>query len=283
MNCPICNHNQFKVLFSKKGVDQNLYDIVQCRKCKVVQTYPQPIEIEQFYQRNYFHKRTDRGYNNYLSDALKKQLISVWELNLKDLGFFSYEEKILNDHPKLLEIGCAAGYFLEYMKLRGWDVLGVEISKEMSDFAKNQLGLNVVNQDFLEFDITINEFDCVVLWASIEHFKDPIRVFKKIDLVLKPKGVFVFSTCRWGLIARLLKDRWRFMNVPEHLFFFNETQLEQILASIGFKKISRITYGSGFTSKPEMSLIYRLSKRFFDTLVKRIHQGDMLAMMFQKV
>jgi len=169
------------------------------------------------------------------------------------------------------------------MKLRGWDVLGVEISKEMSDFAKNQLGLNVVNQDFLEFDITINEFDCVVLWASIEHFKDPIRVFKKIDLVLKPKGVFVFSTCRWGLIARLLKDRWRFMNVPEHLFFFNETQLEQILASIGFKKISRITYGSGFTSKPEMSLIYRLSKRFFDTLVKRIHQGDMLAMMFQKV
>lgn len=286
MNCKICNYNDLKTLFTKTGKDQNVYFIVQCNNCGIVQTYPQPEDVYSLYKNDYFEKRTDRGYNNYLSQDLKNQLIYVWQLNLKDLGFFNYEKEIFkkNQNPRLLEIGCAAGYFLEYMKNRNWDVMGVEISKEMSDFAIKKLQLNVINQDFLKSTFNYNSyFDCVVLWASIEHFKDPLFAFKKIYDSLKSEGLFIFSTCRWGLLAKWQKEKWRFMNVPEHLFFFNEDQLTQILHRIGFKKISLITYGSGLTKKAKMSFSYRFAKNVLDKLVKITHNGDMLAMMFKKI
>lgn len=285
MRCKICDHNQCKILFSKKGKDLNLYYIVKCKSCGVIQTYPQPEEIKHLYQKEYFETRTDRGYNNYLSEKLKNQLIKVWELNLNDLNFYQYENKIFQREPKpkLLEIGCAAGYFLEYMKNRHWEVMGVEISEEMCEFAQKQFHINVINIDFLSlnFDYKSN-FNCIVLWASIEHFKDPISVFKKVYDLLKDKGIFIFSTCRWGILAKIQKEKWRFMNVPEHLFFFNEKQLTNILHEIGFKKVSMITYGSGLTAKPDMNFFYKLSKTILDKVVKLINQGDMLAMMFIK-
>lgn len=283
MKCGICNFNELEKLFTKIGKDQKLYQILKCKNCKVVQTFPREINSKDLYEKDYFEKRTDRGYNGYTSENIKKTLIQTWEFNLKDLDFYKYEKEIFkkNSKPKLLDIGCASGFFLEYIQKRNWEVYGVEISKEMADFAKDQFNLNVWNGDFLEYKTDLS-FDCITMWASIEHFSDPIKVFEKIAQLLKTKGIFIFSTCRWGFLAKIKKENWRFMNVPEHLYFFNEKQLEKILKSLNFKLISYITYGSGFTKKENASLIYKIFKLTFDKLVKIINMGDMLAMIFIK-
>ncbi|MFN3605325.1 MAG: class I SAM-dependent methyltransferase [Leptonema sp. (in: bacteria)] len=283
MKCGICNSLEIKELFYKKGSDNQTYAIIQCKKCKVVQTFPKPAFTNHFYQKNYFEKRTDRGYDNYISKESKEVLIRTWELNLKDLNFFDYENELFqkNKKPTLLEIGCAGGFFLEYMLKRGWFVEGVEISKEMTEFAKLNLNLNVWNGDFIQYN-SKNQYDCIVMWATIEHFFDPIAIFKKISTLLKKNGIFIFSTCRWGFLAKIKKENWRFMNVPEHLYFFQERQLVQILETMNFNKISSITYGSGFTRKTNMGIIYKTLKFIFDKLVKKLNMGDMVAMMFKK-
>ncbi len=283
MICKICNSKKLKRLFSKIGRDKNEYSILQCKTCNVIQTYPQPENTSFLYEEDYFEKRTERGYNHYISPFLKKELIRVWELNLKDLKFDKLTRKLWNfkNNLELLEIGSAAGFFLEYMKNKNWNVTGVEISYTMVEFAKKKLKLNVIHGDFLDIEFN-HKYDCIVSWATIEHVKDPVYAFKKIYKILNQNGVFIFSTCRWGFFSKILKENWRFMNVPEHLFFFNEKTLDTILRDIGFRRYSMITYGSGLTKKNNMSILYRISKTVMDKLVKIVNSGDMIACLYIK-
>lgn len=284
MKCGICNSSKIKILFEKKGKDDQIYKIIKCKQCKVVQTYPRPSIVNDLYKKEYFEKRTDRGYNQYTSEETKKILIKTWECNLKDLNFFEYEKEIFkkNQSPKLLEIGCASGFFLEYIRHRGWQVEGVEISREMSEFANQNFKVNVWNLDIMDFNPR-TKYDCIVLWATIEHFVNPLAILNKICDLLNQNGVLILSTCKWGFLAKVRKQKWRFMNVPEHLYFFDQTSLTAIIENLHFKKISYITYGSGMTTKKNMNFYYKFFKTIFDFLVKKIYMGDMMVMMFKKI
>jgi hypothetical protein len=73
------------------------------------------------------------------------------------------------------------------------------------------------------------------------------------------------------------------MNVPEHLFFFSLQGLKHLFAEHGFETVARITYGSGFTTRSNASIAYRLAKRFADPLVKMTGQGDMMALHLRRI
>ena len=75
----------------------------------------------------------------------------MFRLNLEDLGFFTWE-KSLSKPKRTIDIGCAAGYFVNYMKNQGWNSEGVEIAEGPVRFAKEVLQLNITKADFLEWD-----------------------------------------------------------------------------------------------------------------------------------
>ena len=145
------------------------------------------------------------------------------------------------------------------------------------------LQLNITKADFLEWDREIKEkFELITLWASIEHLHKPKETLEKIYSHLKPGGRMILSTCRYGILARITGINWRYMNVPEHLYYYSLDALIRECEKIGFKKISSITYGSGMTAKKDSSWIYRTTKKFMDSFVKWTNQGDMMAIQFEK-
>ncbi|HNC00467.1 MAG TPA: class I SAM-dependent methyltransferase, partial [Leptospiraceae bacterium] len=89
-------------------------------------------------------------------------------------------------------------------------------------------------------------------------------------------------TCSYGILARLTGIRWRYLNVPEHLYYYSLKGLISECEKIGFKKISHITYGSGLTAKKDASIFYKVAKKFLDRFVKWTDQGDMMAIQFIK-
>lgn len=256
------------------------------------------------YEASYFEKRTDRGYDNYFSGELKQQIRRVYEQNLDDLGFFDYEEACLGDawflqhceeqagaetehrdyRPRALDAGCAAGYFVEFLQDRGWNSQGVELSRAAAKFGIDELGLNILIADFLTSKRLPKEsYDLLTFWASIEHMHSPRGVFERCRELLKPGGRLILSTCRYGLLARWRGEDWRFMNVPEHLFFFSLNGIRKMAEDCGFRTVASVTYGSGFTTKKDASLFYKAAKAVADPLVKRTDQGDMMALHFVKV
>jgi len=276
--CIICKTDDLKILFKKESPIGESFTLIKCRQCGLQFLSPRPTEeeIKKYYERKYFTRRTDRGYNDYFSSSLKAEIERVFKLNLKDLNFFDFE-KGLNKDKRLLDIGCAAGYFLNYMNKRGFDVTGVDVSKCCVDFARTSK-LNVKNHDYLKIDFC-KRFHLITLWATIEHLHHPQLVIKKAYQDLEDNGMLFISTCRIGgfNFMRLFGKRWRYYNFPEHLFFFSYKNLSELLRLSGFKVIRFVTYGSGIWKRGT------LTKKVADFIAKKFFTGDMMLIQAKKI
>ncbi|MDX1959852.1 MAG: class I SAM-dependent methyltransferase [Leptospiraceae bacterium] len=282
--CNSCGEKKFRSVLEKESSKAELFQVVACVNCGLVQVNPQPSfeEVEKYYSNEYFTKRTDRGYDDYYSSKIRSEIERVFQLNLNDLGFFEWEET-LKSEKNTIDIGCAAGYFTAFMKGRGWNAEGIEIAKDPVQFARDVLTLNVHNDDFLNWDKEAkNQYDLVTLWASIEHLHKPKETLEKIQRHLKPKGRLILSTCRYGVLAKIFQKNWRYLNVPEHLYYYSLSGIVSLVESIGYKKIKSVTYGSGMTAKKNAGFIFKITKKFADSFVKLTNQGDMMALVFEK-
>ncbi|PJZ25410.1 hypothetical protein CH352_14850 [Leptospira hartskeerlii] len=280
--CNTCSNSEFTPLFSKASPKGEIFQIVECKKCKLVQVNPQPSleEVSKYYEDSYFTQRTDRGYDNYYSEETKKEIARVFNLNLKDLGFFDWE-RMLGSERSALDVGCAAGYFLDYLKNRNWKTKGLDIASGPVRFAKETLGLDVEQKDFLTWDLDGKEkFDLITLWASIEHLHHPKETLQKILRHLKPGGRMILSTCRYGVLAKYLGPKWRYLNVPEHLYYYSLPGIISLGNELGYIPLGHISYGSGLTAKKGSGIFYKTSKKFADWAVKKFDQGDMMAVCF---
>ncbi len=290
--CDSCGGTDFRPLFEKASERDEVFRIVSCKQCSLVQVNPQPdLEaVRPYYEESYFTKRTDRGYANYYSPELKEQIRKVYDMNLRDLGFFEYEKQAMEaaraegDAPLALDAGCAAGYFVEHVRSRGWRSKGVEISQAAARFGREELGLDIIVDDYLSTDLLQpDSFDLISLWASIEHMHSPRRVLERTRDLLKPGGRMLLSTCRYGILARWKGPEWRYMNVPEHLYFFSLNGLIKAARAAGLALVDHVTYGSGMTTRADAGPGYRIAKRIADPLVKHTGQGDMMALHLMKV
>ncbi len=228
--CIVCDSTDFKHLFQKESAHGENFTLVRCGKCgmEFLSGYPDDDELAGYYKKEYFTRRTERGYNNYFSPELRAEIERVFRLNLNDLGFLKFE-KDLPGRKASLDIGCAAGYFVAFMKDRGWESEGIDVSLDCVEFARTS-GLNVVRDNYLNIDFK-HKFNLITLWATIEHLQNPDAVLKKIFNDLHDKGMLYISTCRTGGInfKRLSGSRWRFYNFPEHIYFFSKKTIKMIL------------------------------------------------------
>jgi SAM-dependent methyltransferase len=277
VKCVICGSDPGKPLFQKPSRDGTLFTLVKCPRCGLEYLSPRPVsgDIGAYYSESYFTKRDDRGYDNYFSEATRREIERVIVMNLADLGFFKYE-KSLGPEKRVLDIGCAAGYFLSYMRERGWDATGVDISQACVEFARGA-GLSVYEDDYLEISFA-RPFDLITLWASIEHLHRPDLFLDKAHDELKDGGRLYLSTCRCdgANFMRLYGKEWRFYNFPEHLYFFSRPAMKKILEHKGFRITGYTTYGSGFGSSGS------IPRKLADTLARRLRLGDMMLLAAEK-
>ena len=289
VSCNLCDGNSFKFLFTKKSVSSHSYQVVRCRECSLVQVNPQPSAevIQSYYGTSYFNIRSKRGYDKYLSSSVEKQIISTYEKNLKDISFANIEKELFTkkEKPRVLDIGCASGYFLKYMKDRNWETEGIELNKEMLLYGKKALNLDIKEADFLSYpfpNIKTEKYDLITLWATIEHFNNPLKVLLKSYKLLDRGGYLIISTCSYELLAKIFGKKWRFMNLPEHLYFFSIDNLYHLAHRSGFSIKKMKTYGSGLTYKKDGTLLYRIIKKVSDFLIKLFGLGDMVVLILEK-
>ena len=270
--CVVCGETAARRLFEKNGADRSSYTLVSCIRCGTRYLFPRPSEedIARYYGSEYFTKRTDRGYDNYFSPAIKAEIERVIALNLKGLDFEKFSSS-LPAGKRSLDIGCAAGYFVNYLAGRGWDAQGIDISEPCTDFAQKKLGLKVHNGSYLGTTY-LEQFDLISMWATIEHLHHPEKFLAKAYRDLADGGMIYISTCRAGgfNFMRLFGPGWRYYNFPEHLYFFTLPSLKKLLRKHGFTPVVSFTYGSGFGAPKT------IARRTADFIARRFRGGDMM-------
>ncbi|MFC1658629.1 methyltransferase domain-containing protein [Candidatus Omnitrophota bacterium] len=136
---------------------------------------------------------------------------------------------------RLLDIGCANGFFLDEARRRGWAISGVEFSKWAVDYAKEKLNLNVLRGSLEEAAFPGCSFDVIVMLDVLEHLTDPKSTLLEVRRVLKNDGILYISTPNiLSAMSRILRAKWWGIN-KFHLFYFSKTTFEKMLDACGFR------------------------------------------------
>jgi 2-polyprenyl-3-methyl-5-hydroxy-6-metoxy-1,4-benzoquinol methylase len=142
---------------------------------------------------------------------------------------------------RLLEIGCATGYFLEeVVRSKRWEALGIEPNAWAANYSQDKLGVRVLNGRFAETDLPRNSFDVIAMWNVLEHLDHPIVDLRYAYDLLKEGGLLVMAIPNMeGLEAKIFHKYWVGWDLPRHLYLFPQQTLGSILSAIGFEVIDR--------------------------------------------
>ena len=171
-----------------------------------------------------------------------------------------------NHHKgRLLDVGTGYGHFLLEMESRGWEALGLEISRTGVEFAKKRLGVNVLAKTLEESHLPDNHFDAITAFYLIEHLDDPMAFLRECYRVLKPVGIILIRYPHTTPIKNFLA----FLGIPNtlydtpyHLSDFSPKTIEKFLEKAGFTRCR--SFMGGYTLPPHFPS--RVVCRLFGTI-----------------
>jgi SAM-dependent methyltransferase len=244
-------------LYSTPG----FWTVVSCAACGLRRTNPRPKKdaLAQFYPDDYapYHaapsecatrgglrtrlrEQVLRQHFGYFRDRLSASL--PWRLLTLPLVrlFRNSLLPVLPADPerrRLLEIGCAHGERLDYLRRLGWSVHGVEFSDLAS--AKTRARGIACDSAFVEdCEFPAASFDAIIMSMVLEHLGDPASALARVAGWLRPGGVLLLSVPNFGGIeARLFGPYAYTLQVPTHLTHFDRATITTLLTQAGFRDI----------------------------------------------
>lgn len=204
------------------------HEILRCPGCELVYArFEGGAQFGEEYPEAYYHGLV---YANYVADRPAIRRNAARALT---------EFESLTRGRRLLDVGCATGFFLEAARERGWNVRGLEVSKYASEYARSELGLPVDTASIQAPPAGLPRFDVITLWDIIEHLNRPDQALGHIHSLLDEGGLLAISTGDHGsLLRRVTGARWRLFSDPTHRYFFDERTLRRLLVQGGYRVLS---------------------------------------------
>ena len=209
---------------------KNGYDIFACSGCGLKSTaLNENYEtfVNRFYARGYY--TGDPRYAAYASYTSDKWIIS------RNLRKFLKKVLQYKKSGKLLDVGCAMGYFVEMAGKAGFDAYGFDASEFAVKKAKAKLNGRIEHGTIQSVKYRPKTFDVITMFDVIEHLGDPAKDLKKLATLLKDDGVLIVATGNTlSRAALVLKRRWTFYIPPQHLFFFTKKNFADLMEANSF-------------------------------------------------
>jgi SAM-dependent methyltransferase len=211
------------------------FDIARCPSCTLVFTrfVPSTSELTSLYEDAYFSQSIrdsgGRGYADYIGDEVAHRANARRRLAL--LERFA-------PTGSLLDVGCAAGFFLDEATRRGWRARGIDVSPAMSEWGRRELAAEIETGVLASMQVSSGTLDAVTMWDYIEHSTDPAGDLATSARFLRRGGVVALSTGDVeSVAARVCGRRWHLLTPPHHLFFFSARTLHRLCAQTGLKVV----------------------------------------------
>lgn len=229
-HCVVCGSDQHQPLGK---VEQ--WSLRRCSGCGLEDLWPQPTDADlaQIYGKHYYDAwglQTDERAVEELKKGTFRRRLSLLEGALKP-------------GDRVLDLGCATGYFLDVAKEAGFDAYGVELSEFGASVTAGKHGRDRVHQgELADASFGANpgrRFQAVFMSDFIEHVRDPRAVLAQSRECLEPRGHIVITTPWVGCLSyRLMGLGWS-QYKPEHLYYFSRDNLTRLLTETGFAQVRR--------------------------------------------
>src|SRR3954453_1934234 len=154
---------------------------------------------------------------------------------------------------RLLDVGCGHGLLLDEARKRGYETVGLELSREAAKHARS-LGLDVREWPLEAFGAGTNgdspgSFDVVVLADVLEHLDDPVAAIDACAALLRPAGVLCLVTPDPSSVtAKLAGSRW-WGYLPAHTFLIPRRTLRELISASGLVISDDVPFVRTFAAK----------------------------------
>jgi 2-polyprenyl-3-methyl-5-hydroxy-6-metoxy-1,4-benzoquinol methylase len=248
VSCPVCHQNAHRKLYeityfnekilSEIGIKQIPEATYLCRCVNCDHRYANPQLSD---------SALNRYYTQINSEYYQGEIEQIDKLLLQHRDIVSAIEKKITK-GSILEIGCGNGYLLNLFDKNRWVVTGVEPFGPAASFARNYLGLEVIN-GYLDSTTFANtkKFDVILLFDVMEHLKQPNEMIELIKYYLKPGGFLVIGTGDISsLNAQLSGKHWSYITLREHLSFYSKASMRYLLKDFTNVEITPVSYIGSF-------------------------------------
>ncbi len=239
-HCYLCNSAERTLEHETgTGVGELHLRWVRCGGCSLVYLDPRPSAhaLSVLYD-SAGYWRGEQGYRDYLADERWRGKQAV--VRAKWLAGHlteAYPEQAV----KVLEVGSAAGYFLEALSGLGVGVEGLELSTPMARLTDRKFSGRVkVRQGFVE-DAAVDPqgYHGLAIWGCDSNFDNPRQTFARFASWLRPGGLLAMNFHQHDHWARLLKGRFKMM--PNALYFLNTDHVKRLLEDSGLEVVQMCT------------------------------------------
>src|SRR3954452_20554188 len=208
-------------------------DLLECIECGTVQQpeLPAGAQLHDLYR--------DMRDEDYLGEEAGRRATAVRLLDL--IGPFV-------PGGRLLDVGSGPGLLLDEARARGYETVGLELSRASAEHARDVLGLDVRELALEDFEDD-QRFDVVVLADVIEHLDDPVAGIARCAALLCPGGVLcVVTPDPSSPTARLAGRRW-WGFVPAHTCLLPRATLRELLGAAGLVVSTDVPLVRTFSAK----------------------------------
>jgi len=201
------------------------YDtIVRCLSCGLLYTCPRPSDADIL---GNYREVADTGF---LAERHGREL--TYRRLLRGIDSVTGGKR-----GRLLDVGCAMGFFPVEARAAGWEVEGIEPSKWAAEYATREFGVSVQVGSVAQAKLEPSSFDAITVWDVVEHLVNPVEDFRKLAGALKPGGLLSFSTHSIASpAARLLGKRYPFL-MSMHITHFSSRTTRLLCEKAGLKQV----------------------------------------------
>jgi SAM-dependent methyltransferase len=225
-SCPGCSSAALRPWIEVRG-----FQYVTCGGCSLATLRPDQVAApDRLYTADYFERGAQSGYTDYAADE------PVHRLNARR-HLVRLERSGIRPPGTLLDVGCAAGFFMHEASIRGWTVSGVDVSPWSRDYARKRFGFTIFSSIEEARAAVPGGFDAVTAFQVLEHLPDVHGALRSLRLALKPGGALCVETWdRGSRAARLAGTGWQQLSPPSVVHLFDRSSLNDLLHDSGFAR-----------------------------------------------
>lgn len=261
--CPICQGENGEVLHKQNFVLPeghplaNGYDIVCCDRCGFIyaDTTVSQKDYDIFYAKlsKYEDKKTGTGGGD-----------SPWDAERLQKTAECIAEFLPDKNIRILDIGCANGGLLGYLKDLGYNNLcGLDPSPICAETTKQNYGIETYTGSLFKMPHNLGVFDVIILSHVLEHIQDLSSALTNLKNVLGEQGILYAEVPDAQRYLDFYVSPFHYFDT-EHINHFSLKFLEKLLMLAHFTILGKgekeFEVHSG-TIYPAIWVIGRLSNR----------------------
>jgi SAM-dependent methyltransferase len=218
---------------------------------------PRFFDSETLYNNIYKNQSSIPGYDRYwkYSEDIQEEsnpLNYITGTEAIYWGVYQALKKNVKDKltTKIIEVGSGLGYLTYALKMDGYDISGVDISKVAVEEAIAKFGNYYSYGDIFTYkEEKFEYFDIVILTEIIEHINDPIPFLQALVDIIKPGGKIILTTPNRSFYPSDII--WATENPPIHCWWLSEESIQfmakQLDLKVNFLDFSKY-YKKNYTS-----------------------------------